>query len=61
MCAQEKHILDILVLLDDSDDDMVIIEEPQISQTVDTAKKRPADAFSGDNDQQTKKPMLSSQ
>ena len=51
----------IFVLLDDSDDDMEIIEEPQISQTVDTAKKRPADAFSGDNDQQTKKPRLSSQ
>ena len=51
----------IFVLLDDSDDDMEIIEEPQISQTVDTAKKRPADASSGDNDQQTKKPRLSSQ
>ena len=51
----------IFVLLDDSDDDMEIIEEPQISQTVDTAKKRPVSASSGDNDQQTKKPRLSSQ
>ena len=50
----------IFVLLDDSDDDMEIIEEPQISQTVDTAKKRPASA-SSNNDQQTKKPRLSSQ
>ena len=56
-----KKSIFIFVLLDDSDDDMEIIEEPQISQTVDTAKKRPASASSGDNDQQTKKPRLSSQ